>query len=108
MAYDNTYFVKRAGEIGAFRSQIWDYDTIDTQGDMNTAGYFTAANSTTNKRGVKVGDYIWARVWTTSIPTSINSGTLAGVFLLTVNAAGAVGAAVDVVNGTSFDMTDSD
>ncbi len=105
MAFNNANLVKRVGECGIYRNNVWDYDTIDTQADMNTANYFAAANSSF-KRKVQVGDEIHARVWDTALPTSPNAGTLAAKVVFVVVSASAT--AIDVADGNAATLTDSD
>lgn len=110
MSFNNANFILRDETRGIFQNRVWDYDTADTQADMNTANYFLAANATYN-RGVKLGDTIEATVWTTSVPTAPNTGAIAAKVLFYVQGitiSNGVTTAIDVADGDARTATDSD
>lgn len=80
MAYDNTYLQKDF-ETGVTRQNFWSYDTLDTAATCDTAAYGSGTTDKTNRtdlfsRGVRQGDMIFRRTWTTGIGVP-NGGTIA-------------------------------
>ncbi|MEL6662811.1 MAG: hypothetical protein AAFR33_07390 [Pseudomonadota bacterium] len=76
MAYNSAYlqlWMSRPGPIGL---NLWVYDSLDAVGDVDAADYFSDAV----QKGMNVGDRIYFRRWTTSLPTKTsnkNTNTLA-------------------------------
>lgn len=80
----------------------WLLDSQDTQATVNTDGYVTDAEA----RGMKVGDLVYYRQWTTVSSQNSRSGFLGGglLWVLTINNDGSA----DLSDGTAIDATDSD
>lgn len=73
---------------------VWSYATADTAATLNTSGYFNDA-----AKLLRVGDLIFA------LTGAGSGGTLAaGLFVVVSND----GTTVDVSNGTTVTLTDSD
>lgn len=76
---------------GGLGVKQWIYDTLDTVGAVDAADYFSDCVD----KGMEVGDLIYARVWTTSLPTA-SSGKDANTL------ADAAWFSVTSVDGTAF------
>lgn len=91
MAYSETGLQPIGGQAKAGNSpQMWAYTSADAIAAVNTAGYFNSASDV-----LKVGDLIY--VHDSATPT-------ANLVIVLSNASGVV----DVSNGTTIAVTDSD
>mgnify|MGYP001458125118 CR=1 FL=1 len=109
-AYNNDHLVADY-QFGIYKNTRWSYETLDDVATMNTAGYFSAANNTTNKRRVQIGDEILATVWTTALPAGghpVETDVIAARALLVVVQVDDDTGVIDVSNGDSRTLTDSD
>lgn len=109
-AYNNDHFVADY-QFGIFKNTRWSYETLDTVATMNTAGYFSNANNSTNKRRVQIGDEILATVWTTAVPAGghpVETDVIAARALMVVVQVDDDTGVIDVADGDSRTLTDSD
>jgi hypothetical protein len=90
MAFSSTGLALVAGSKAGNAPQIWSYQSADAIADVNTEGYFNSVASL-----MKVGDMIY--VYDTATPT-------ANLVVVVSN----TGTVVDVSNGQSISLTDSD
>jgi hypothetical protein len=90
MAFSSTGLALVAGSKAGNAPQIWSYQSADAIADVNTEGYFNSVASL-----MKVGDLIY--VYDTATPT-------ANLVVVLSN----TGTVVDVSNGQSIAVTDSD
>lgn len=90
MAFSATGLALVAGSKAGNAPQIWSYQSADAIADVNTEGYFNAVASL-----MKVGDLVY--VYDTATPT-------ANLVVVLSN----TGTVVDVSNGQSIAVTDSD
>lgn len=111
MAYnpDNLICLHQHGGAVGFRE--WLYDSVDITTDFDTAGYISDARA----RGMRKGDKITHRIWTTAVPTedaqllsadgSDNDLVAVGShFVIGISAAGAA----DLPAVTAMTVTNSD
>lgn len=66
MSYATSSLVMAAQAAGAIGAKIWFLDTVDTIGDVNTAGFISDGK----KKGMEKGDIVFVRIWTTAIPAA--------------------------------------
>ena len=90
MAFSSTGLALVAGSKAGNAPQIWSYQSADAIATVNTTGYFNDAASL-----MKVGDLVY--VYDTATPT-------ANLVVVVSNS----GTVVDVSDGTSITVTDSD
>jgi len=90
MAFSATDLALVAGSKAGNAPQIWAYQSADAIATVNTTGYFNDAASL-----MKVGDLVY--VYDTATPT-------ANLVVVVSNS----GTVVDVSDGTSITVTDSD
>jgi hypothetical protein len=98
-------------QFGKFKNTRWSYDTVDAVADVNTAGYFSAANQAPNRRRIQIGDEILVTQWTTAVPTTphpIETSAITARSLMVVVQVDDDTGVIDVANGDARTLTDSD
>lgn len=97
-------------EFGVFRNHRWSYDTTESLATMNTAGFFTNANAV-YKRGIQIGDEILVTVWSSAVPASphpVTASAMSARALVQVIQVNDTTGVIDVADGDSRTLTDSD
>jgi len=97
--------------VGQVGYNEWLLDTVDTIGDVNTAGFISDAKA----RGMQKGDLVKVRIWTTAIPSATSEkltadGTandLTAFHLCWVIGMSTAGAA-DLTDGLAITATNTD
>lgn len=68
MAFDITK-LQLSLQTGAFN--LWTYDTTDATGTVDGTDYFAGVSAPAlTSKGMNVGDLIYVRIWTTSVPAT--------------------------------------
>lgn len=110
MAYDSTQLRKLHDVGGDVGGAVWWYDTPDANATVYAAGYISDALT----KGMRKGDIVHVRRWTTTIPVADSEvKTAAGTanILLEYAVMPVIGistaGAADLANGTLITMTNT-
>jgi hypothetical protein len=112
MAYSSTHLRQAYQMGGKVGGAVWYYDTADATATVDTAGYFSDAK----EKGMKKGDEVKVRIWTTATPAATSELLTADdvandltafntYFVIGINAT--TGAA-DLANATIWTVTNTD
>lgn len=66
MSYASKHFRSVLNMGGAVGGNMWVYDTVDATTDVDAAGYVSDAKA----KGVRKGDLVLVRIWTTAVPVA--------------------------------------
>lgn len=85
-------------------SQEWSLDTPDNAATVNTDGYISDAQ----RRGIRVGDRVHHRQWTTFTDQYTKTGPILSETIMTVISLSSANDSCDLSDGLTIPQTDTD